>query len=97
MDLVNLVLVEGKAIILLNDDNKKLFLKDAKRQGFKWIGGKEIDENDNCFYHILVNKNNISNISTMSIIKDKNLKNLKKIDYINWLYLILYLLTILAL
>lgn len=68
------LLKEGQAwVILLNETNRKQFLKEAREEGFKWMGGADIQKKDECFFHVLIKDQYISNISSMCYIKCKKL------------------------
>ena len=55
---------EGKIGFTLERNECKKFLKWAKANGFKWMNGEEIKETDDCFLHMVVNRNKtIANIS----------------------------------
>ena len=71
-----------EVVIILNENNRKQFLRQAKEEGFKWIGDKDIQENDECSFHMLINENYfIANISTMTYLKSKELQSLLTYQY----------------
>ncbi len=71
-----------EVVVVLNENNRKQFLRQAKKEGFRWKGDKEIQENDECFFHILVSDGGyISNISTMCYVKSKELLSLPVYQY----------------
>lgn len=82
MILKDLLKENDKFVVILNENNRKEFLTQAKKEGFKWYSGKEIQEKDECFFHIMVEKDDkISNISTMCYVKSKELQALPKYEY----------------
>jgi len=72
-----------KVIIKLNENNRKEFLTQAKSEGFKWSLSKDINENDTCTFHIVLDLKLkiISNLSTMCYIKSKELQDLPIYEY----------------
>ena len=72
-------------VIKLNQFNRNNFLNQAKKEGFKWSITKDIKENDECTFHVLLDFNlkTISNISTFSYINSKDLKSLPVFEYDN--------------
>ena len=74
---------EEKAIIKLNENNRKEFLSQAKGEGFKWSLSKDIQENDDCTFHIVLDLKLkiISNLSTMCYVKSKELQDLPIYEY----------------
>ena len=81
--LLKILLKENKqVIIILNENNRKEFLNQAKKEGFKWSNKKNIQTNDECFFHMLINKDGyIKNVSTMCYIKSKELQFLPVYTY----------------
>ena len=83
MILNDLSLKEDKVIIKLNENNRKAFLRLAKKEGFKWSLSQEIKDNDECTFHVVLDLKLkiISNLSTMSYVKSKELQELKVITF----------------
>lgn len=82
MILKDLLKDKKEVIIVLDEDNRKLFLKQAKDEGFKWISNKNIQNNDGCFFHMLINNSGyIANISTMCYVKSNKLHSLPAYQY----------------
>lgn len=82
MILKDLLKDKKEAVIVLNKNNRKQFLVQARKEGFKWADEKEIQENDECFFHILINNSGyIANISTMCYVKSKELQSLPTYQY----------------
>lgn len=55
-----------KVVILLNESNREQFLEQAKKEGFVWYSGKAIQKGDECFFHIMISRDNtIANISAL--------------------------------
>lgn len=82
MILKDLLKDKEEVVIELNENNRQRFLKQAKYEGFKWIGNKDIQENDECAFHISINKDwYIGNISTMCYIKSKELQALPRYQF----------------
>lgn len=74
---------DEKVIIKLNEDNRKEFLLQAKHEGFRWSLSKDIQENDDCTFHIVLDLKLkiISNLSTMCYVKSKELQDLPIYEY----------------
>ncbi len=71
-------LTKNETIFVDLGAKRKEFLSFAVENGFKWLGGKAIKSNDNCSFHIAIEKNGfISNVHTSAY---KNFKG-KKITY----------------
>ena len=71
-DLKELLREKGEIGFILDEDERSDFLRFAKANGFKWLNGKEIKEDDDCFFHVAVSENyTIANISAMCFIKNK--------------------------
>lgn len=82
MKIKELLKDKNEFIIVLNESNKKLFLEQAKLEGFKWNSGNEIGANDDCFFHILVkNDLTIANLSTMLLVETDDFNQIEKIKY----------------
>jgi len=82
MKIKELLKEKNEIIIVLNESNKKSFLKQAKSENFKWISGDEIDENNDCFFHILVkNDLTIANLSTMVLVQSNEFNQVERIEY----------------
>ncbi|MBR0189224.1 MAG: hypothetical protein IJQ23_02415 [Clostridia bacterium] len=63
---------EGEIGFILGQNERRKFLRWAKSNGFKWMNGQEIKETDDCFFHMVVEKDKtIANISAGCWIKDK--------------------------
>ncbi len=71
-----------EVMIVLDENNRKQFLRQAREEGFKWNSKKEIQETDECSFHILISDSGyISNISTMCYVKSKELQSLPTYQY----------------
>lgn len=82
MILKDLVKDKKEVVIVLDENNRKQFLEQAREEGFKWVSNKDIQENDECFFHILINDSGyIANISTMCYTKSKELHLLPTYQY----------------
>ena len=82
MILKDLLKDKKEVVIVLNENNRKLFLRQAREEDFKWNSKKEIQENDKCSFHILINNSgNIANISTICYVKSKKLHSLPAYQY----------------
>ena len=82
MILKDLLKDNKEVVIILNENNRKQFLRQAKEEGFKWIGDKDIQENDECSFRMIINENYfIANISTMTYLKSKDLQALATYHY----------------
>ena len=72
----------NEIVVKLNDKNRKQFLKIAKKEGFVWFDGTQIDANQLCCYHIVVNKNKtIGNLCTMAYLKSTYYQSLSALTY----------------
>ena len=82
MILKDLLKDKKEVVIVLDENNRKLFLKQAKDEGFKWNSKKEIQETDECSFHILISDSGyIANISAMCYVKSKELQLLQTYQY----------------
>ncbi len=82
MILKDLLKDKEEVVIELNENNRQQFLKQAKDEGFKWNSNKGIQENDECAFHISINKDGyIGNISAMCYAKSEELQALSKYQY----------------
>lgn len=82
MILKDLVKDKKEVVIVLGEHNRKQFLKQAREAEFKWVSNKDIQENDECFFHMLINNSGyIANISTMCYVKSKELHSLPVYQY----------------
>ena len=82
MVLKELVKNNKNVVILLNEKNRKKFLRQAKREGFKWIENSEIRDKDECFFHVSIKDNfKIANISAMCFVVSKELKELPVYEF----------------
>lgn len=82
MILKDLVKDKKEVVIVLDENNRKQFLGQAREEGFKWVSNKDIQENDECFFHMLINNSgHIANISTMCYTKSKELHLLPTYQY----------------
>lgn len=85
MKLDDLFKTTEKIVILLDQNNRKDFLKQAKSEGYKWSLTKDIQEGDECTFRVLMQSEFkiISNISAMSYAHSKELKDLPIFEYKN--------------
>lgn len=72
-----------KAVIKLNKENRKQFLMQAKAEGFKWSLSKDIQDNDECTFHVVLDLKLkiISNLSTMTYVHSQDLQALPTYNY----------------
>lgn len=76
MNIKELLKEKREIVIKLNNDNRKAFLRQAKKENFCWASGCEISENDNCAFHILATCDmKIFNVSTMCYLNSPELKD----------------------
>lgn len=50
MLLKNLLKENKQVIIILNENNRKQFLRQEREEGFKWVSNKDIKESDDIAY-----------------------------------------------
>lgn len=82
MVLKDLVKNEQEVVISLSEENREKFLKQAKKEGFKWLNGDEIQNDDKCFFHVSISQTGrIANISAMCYAKSKKLRALPRYEY----------------
>lgn len=61
--------------------NRRKFLCRAKKQGYRWVGGDEIDPKGDCFFHVAINKDKtIANVPMFAWVA-KQYENIRKYDF----------------
>ena len=71
-------LKNDKVVVSLNEYNRKQFLMQAKSEGFKWSLTKDIQDDDDCTFRVLIDLKlkTITNVSGMSYACSQELRDL---------------------
>lgn len=71
-------------IVVLNENNRKQFLTQAKGEGFRWSLTRGIEDDDDCTFLVLVDLKLkiISNVSGMSYAHSRELKELPAFQFV---------------